>query len=209
MRGVVIVILILLIAAFSADAQRAIKLKMLAAKEPGDSSFVVFVNGERKGLKSLKDDRVTLKIKFSDGTEERYNYAQRKQIRGYQDDKGYYALLDCNGTSANINNALYKFGSRVEKGPIELYHVDMESWAGGQTVRGVAYLMVPAPGRVIELNHLKERTDSLEKYVKKSPAAMSKIQEVRRKYMEKSVTRDKLVEVVVLYNKDAAEGKLE
>jgi len=212
MKRILCFILLLTCVVGSNAQNKKIKEAMREARTPGDSNYVVLRNGERKPIKSAKLSIVTLKLKieFADGKKETFKTGQ---LDCYQDDDGFYVNIPNTPAGARFIDNIF-MAYRVVRGAINVYHMEYTWHKTGQmqTTSDMAIYMESATGKYEELFNDSSVVNRVAELTAKSNAAMEKIKAIRADYGKMKWAGSmsgRLTEVIQVYNKDVAEGKLQ
>lgn len=179
------------------------------AREPGDSNFVIFKNGQRKAIKSIKETDVTKKVKivFTDGSTGKYD---EEDIKCYQDES---AFAKCFKVVAPGYEG-WDLGVRTERGAINLYYVRyVIVGQNGHGVQRFSTLMIETgPDVINELEADTLQLPFLRRYLKHNEATMARLNGLGKIWKQHPSRPDKYMEEVIeyirFYNKEAIESKL-
>jgi hypothetical protein len=207
-RGLLFVLFALV--SVSAIAQKKLNEKIKEARDEG-SNYVVMASGDKKEIKSCKfpTSRKDGKIEFSDGTTTKF---KESDIQAVQTDEAYYKFLKYSFTEYFAGTS--GLATRRSKGVYNVFQL-LIYYSKGFNEHGSTYLYffekADKPG-MVQLQNDKKMVDYVDSLVSKSKLARASIDQIRKRYglpASTGFTVNKLAETIELYNKDAAEGKLE
>jgi hypothetical protein len=193
----------------SAIAQKKLKEKFKQARDEG-GNYVIMASGEKKDIKSVKfpTARKQGNIEFADGTSSKF---WTRGIQAVQTDYGFQKVIDYRHPDFGMT---FGRATRLAKGVFNVYHMTVHYQVKiNEYVSGDRYFFdKPNELGIVQLVNEVGMFNYVDSLTSKSKAAREVVDLIQRnigKWQTRWSSEEKLVEALELYNKDAAEGRLE
>ena len=223
-RNFIILIIILASLGGFSQTQKELNKSFWNAKDDVSSEYVVLESGEKRDIKSIdfstEENSIKGKIEFADGS--KLKLSSGREITACYTNEATYKLCSYftnvayPGTGFGTSRTFIgkSLATRLTKGAINVYFLKIRYQYNEKgtllfTYARVRFFEGNNDGNLIEIKNDTTYWSKAAALVGKSKNAMQAINELRKRYGKLGSTEEKILEAIELYNKDAAEGKLE